>query len=351
MRRWAAVMLGAALLCGCASGPAPEAVSPGLVSERPGAAPAEEFFTIESVETWTFGGALGRQINTRNYRLFTTEKDAVIVDRAPRFLELALDHYRSALGPLPAPPLKLDTFLMDNRTQWSRLTLQMLGEQGRRYQAIGRGGFATGGRAFLYDIGLFDTLAIAAHEGWHQYTQRTFRDPLPVWLEEGIAAYMEGHRWAGPEPVFLPWANLERFDQLRSAKARGAVMTLPMLLDSSPQDMLGVVGDGALTYYAQVWALIHFLNEGADGRYRETLRALLVQASQGQMRQTLANQLGAPSAARALTARRGPEVFQAYFGEDLTQVSREYEAFMSRLVIAGSRGPIAEGRSPFEAAR
>lgn len=343
----AASLLCLAALSGCASGPKPEAVSPGVVS----GAPARSAFAIESVEAWTFGGSLGQQINTPNYRLFTTEKDAVIVDRAPRFLELALDHYRSALGPLPPPPLKLDTFLMDNRTQWTRLTLQMLGEQGRRYQSIGRGGFATGGKAFLYDIGLFDTLAIAAHEGWHQYTQRTFRDPLPVWLEEGIAAYMEGHRWAGPEPVFLPWANLERFDQLRNARARGGIMTLEMLLDSSPQDMLGHVGDGALTFYAQAWALVHFLNEGEGGRHRAALRALLVQASQGQMRQTLINRLGAPDAVRALTSRRGGAVFRAYFAdEDFAAVSRAYDAFIAKLVLPGSRGAIAEGRSPFAGA-
>lgn len=350
MRRRLAALMALAALAGCASDTAPtaESVSPGIVSDKP----TRDVFAIESIEPWTFSGTTGRQINTPNYRLFTTERDAVIIDRAPRFLELALDHYRSALGPLPPPPLKLDTFLMDNRTQWTRLTLQMLGERGRQYQAIGRGGFATGGKAFLYDIGLFDTLAIAAHEGWHQYTQRTFRDPLPVWLEEGIAAFMEGHRWAGPEPVFLPWANLERFDQLRNAKARGGIMTLEMLLQSSPQDMLGHVGDGALTFYAQAWALVHFLNEGDDGRHRSSLRALLVQSSQGQMRQTLINRLGAPGAARALSSRRGPEVFEAYFaGDDMAAVSKAYDAFIAKLVESGARGPIAEGRSPIEADR
>ncbi len=334
------------LLVGCAGSSRYDAVqvSPGAVNSAP-----EPVFSIEATEPWPFAGTTGRQVTTTNYRLFTTEKDAVIVDRAPRFLELALDHYRSALGPLPPPPIRLDTFLMDNRMQWQRLTLQMLGEQGRRYHAIGRGGFATGGRAFLYDIGLFDTLAIAAHEGWHQYTQRTFRDPLPVWLEEGVAAFMEGHRWAGPDPVFLPWANLERFDQLRTAKSRGAVMTLSMLLESSPQDMLGHVGDGMLTYYAQVWALVHFLNEGENGRHRGALRALLLQASQGQMRQTLANRVGQRAAVQTLSARRGPEVFMAYFGDDFAATSAAYDAFVSQLVSSGSRGAIAAGRSPFDA--
>ncbi|TVQ59407.1 MAG: DUF1570 domain-containing protein [Phycisphaerales bacterium] len=301
---------------------------------------------VESVEPWTFGGAEGQIIRTRHYRIYTTETNAVLVNRLPGFLEAALDHYRNALGPLPPPPIRLDTFLMDNRSQWTRLTTQLMGRDAPRFLRIGRGGFATNGRAVLYDIGLFDTMAIAAHEGWHQYTQRTFRDPLPVYLEEGIASYMEGHKWAGSTPVFLPWANVERFDQLRAAAARDELQPLRTLLDSAPQDLLDHVGDGALTYYAQVWALVHFLHEGAGGRHRETLRNLLIDASQGRMRNVLVNRYGTNPGMTALASRRGAAVFVAYF-DDLEAIEAEFERFMQALVRSGSRGPIVAGESPF----
>jgi hypothetical protein len=115
--------------------------------------------------------------------------------------------------------------------------------------------------------------------------------------------------------------------------------------------MLGVAGDGMLTYYAQVWALTHFLREGDGGRHRDPLRTLLLHASQGQMRQTMVNRVGDAQAAAALRERRGATVFRAYFGDDFSATSAAYDAFIARLVEPGSRGPIAEGKSPFAPAR
>lgn len=302
---------------------------------------------VVSNEAWTFDRAEGRLITTAHYRVFTTEKEPITISRLPRFLELALDHYRSAIVPLPAPPVKLDVFLMDNRDQWKRLTLQMMGREGERYHRIGRGGFAHGGRAFLWDIGVFDTLAIAAHEGWHQYTQRTFRDPLPIYMEEGLASFMEGHRWAGNTPVFLPWSNLERYDRLRTAHARRELVPLSRLLSEAPQDLLAGAGDEALRYYAQVWALMHFLNEGEGGAYREGLRNLLLDAEQGKVREVVRVRFGERGLA-ALSARRGSLVLEAYLPKSLEEVDREYGVFVSRLVAAGSRDRIVQGQSPNE---
>lgn len=348
-RRRAGATIAAVLLGGCAgcstptAGPsaepsAAEDVSPGAVSSRD---------ALLSVEPWTFEQIEGRTLRTRHYRVFTTETSEAILGRIPGFLEDALAHYRSALGPLPPPPQRLDTYLMDNRPQWRRVTLRLLGAAGRDYERIQRGGFASRGVAVLYDIGLFDTLAIAAHEGWHQYTQRTFRDPLPVWLEEGIASYMEGHRWDHDAPLFLPWANIERFDQLRTAHAAGQLLPLDELLRVTPQSELARPGDAALNYYAQVWALTHFLNEGADGRHRADLRTLLADASAGRMRRVLALKFGDRAARRALVGRNGPAIFLTYFTDQISASAAEYDAFLEALVRPGARDAIVAGRSPF----
>ena len=187
--------------------------------------------------------------------------DSRVIQRLPAFLEDALGHYRSLGGVAPAPgavstrtgardgdaptlgigqkpdateprlpppQIAMDTFMVASRPQWEDLTIRLMGERAPTYLRIDRGGFAAGGRGVFYTAGAGDdrtTLAIAAHEGWHQYTQRVMQDPLPVWLDEAMAAYCEGFREnpllpAGVE--FLPWANPERFDQLRSCWARGA---------------------------------------------------------------------------------------------------------------------------------
>lgn len=301
---------------------------------------------ILSEEEWTFGGVQGSIVRTEHYRIFTTEKNPVIKSRMITFVEYALAHYRTALAPLPAPPMRLDTYLMDNRPQWERVTQRLAGEQANELTRIQRGGFAFNGIGVYYDLGLFDTLAIAAHEGWHQYTQRTFKDPLPVWLEEGIAVWMEGHKWNGGVPVFAPWTNLERFDQLRRAMSRDGFMPLSKLINSRPQDFLGEGDSLLLDYYAHLWALVQFINTAEGGKYAPKLRELLDDCVRGNQRKTVASRVSERAAVSALATRLGPAVFQAYFSADLDQAEVEFKQFVSRLIAPGARDAIVQGRAP-----
>ena len=106
------------------------------------------------------------------------------------FLPTALDHYRTAILPLPEPDGPIDVFLFGSRADWLGYTRERLPQEAAMYEKIGRGGYTIEGDAVLYDIGRWDTFTIAAHEGWHAYSQRVFRHALPVWLEEGIACFM-----------------------------------------------------------------------------------------------------------------------------------------------------------------
>ena len=267
----------------------------------------------------------------------------------PDFLELALGHYTTALATLPTPDLKLDTFLMADRSQWASLTRQVMGDQATSYLRIQRGGFASGGRALLFTIGHRDTLAIAAHEGWHQYTQRTFRQELPLWLEEGVAAYMEGFV-ANPEhpelPIFKGWANPERFEQLVAAAKSGRLMPMTRLLELGTSELLNADTDDALTYYAQVWALVHFLKEGRNGTRAEALSNALRDAAAGRLRETIDQKLGSGASQLLIRERRGAETFAAYFDPDLAAAARDYDDFVTAIVTRGSKDRIVAGLSP-----
>jgi hypothetical protein len=291
---------------------------------------------VLSREAWSFDGHAGSMIRTPSYRLYTTETDPDLLLQMPVFLEAALARYRAAVTPLPEPPLKLDTFLMGTREQWATLTRQVMGPQAPGYLLIQRGGFSSGGRALLWSIGPHDTLSIAAHEGWHQYTQRTFRGALPVWAEEGLATYMEGFLPdpAGPlRPVFSGWANVERFDQLRAAAQRGSLLSLEDLLAADPQTLIEQSTDTTLTYYAQVWALAHFLLESDNARMRRGLELMVDDAALGRLRRDRA--AGPPR-----------ELWSLYWPEGLDRASLEYGAFVERVVSHGSRDHIIAGRSP-----
>ena len=346
--RTRSVLLAAALLgLGACAGPSGSGSR--AVERRAAVGTVEVTEGVLEREPWTFGDATGEVIRTRHYRVYTTETNSVLVERLASFAEHALAHYRSAIVTLPEPRQRLDTYLMDSRAHYERITRRLLPDQADTILRIMRGGYATRGVGVYFDIGLYDTLAIAAHEGWHQYVQRTFANPLPVYLDEALATYMEGHSWiSGPRvstPLFRPWGNIERFDQLRDAVNNGRTVSLEQLTNNRPQQLVETVGPGALDFYAQVWALAHFLN---SPEHRAGLGLLLQEAANGRMRLRLADRYGRDAALVIIGRRLGSEVLEAYFVEDLEELNRQYQQFMVDLVAVGSREAIAAGRSPFD---
>ena len=310
------------------------------MTAEPGPAVAAATTPAARREPWQFGAVRGEVLHTESYRISTTLRDAALRDTLPDFMERSLAHYRTALVPLPAPDEPLESWVFGSRSEWAAYTTQRLGAEAANYLGIGRGGYTTEGAAVLFDIGPVDTLTIAAHEGWHQFTQSTFCDTLPDCLEEGIACYMEGHRMArdGSGPTFQPWRNLERFGELRSAARRERLLTLTDVLNTPPTEMIGRGRDALLTYYAQAWALVHYLAEGESGRWRAGLEQLLRDAADGQLR-------------RRVGSRRSPErVIRAYISDDLPALARGYDEFVQRITARGSGDAVWAGRSPLKAA-
>ncbi len=353
-------LVGAALAAtpfGCATSPdasawpAPAEVAPAPAVVSSPSMPAAAPSLIVGVEPWTYAGEPGVVIRTASHRLWTTETDPALLERLPVFLDRSLTRYIASFGPLPSPPVKLDTFLMRSREQWASLTKDLMGDQADVYLQIDRGGFAAGGRALLWSIGPRDTLAIAAHEGWHQYTQRAFRETLPIWLEEAMATHMEGFLSDPSRPseiVFSGWANLERFDRLQSAGAKRQLLSLEDLLTAAPQQLIRGADDRTLTYYAQVWALSHFLREGERGKYAGSLARLLSDAAYGRLDHTLKQRLGASAARSSMLSKLGPGVFMAYFNDNLDAASVEYDLFLEAITSAAARDAVMAGRSPLE---
>lgn len=336
--------LGAAalLVCGCrAPGPGSSRSS----SVTPSVTAASSVHV--TVESWAFGAEEGRLIRTPAYRVFTTDNTPLVADRMALFMESALLTYRTMLGPLGGPSVPLDVYLMATRGQWEALTRQTAGPRADIYLRIQRGGYAENARAVFYNIGPRDTFAIAGHEGWHQFTQATFREALPIWLEEGIAVGMEGFRWSddGERATFLAWSNLERYDRLRELVAAGRRVPLESLLTQRPQDLLQDSGLATLDYYAQAWALVHFLREGEGGRYEAGLERIVRDAAQGRLSSRLAQATSAREARAAMLGRVGEAPFRAYFG-DVSQASAAFDAFVDEAIRPGGRERVLRGESP-----
>ncbi|MFG0307487.1 MAG: DUF1570 domain-containing protein [Phycisphaerales bacterium JB040] len=303
---------------------------------------------VLSEEAWSFDRTPGRVFETANFRVFTTLDDSELIRRLPTFLEHSLLRYRQAVTPLPAPESKLVTYAMGSRTEWASLTRQLMGDRAALYLKINRGGFAAEGKGVYFDLGPRDTLAVAAHEGWHQYAQAVFRNQLPIWLDEGLSAWHEGFRWDRQTgAVFVPWGNEQRYDRLTDVVRRDALLPLADLLNARPQDLIETSSEATLDYYAQVWALAHFLHDAEGGLYRPVLAGLLEAASGGELFRRIGDAFGRRAAFLARTRRTGSEPLLAYLeGRDAGAVGVHYAAFVRHAVRPGARRHILEGNSP-----
>jgi hypothetical protein len=305
-------------------------------------------FTTEPWLNATAGAEVaGEKISTENFRLFHTLRGASLKKMMPAFLEASLAHYSTALLTLPPPGKPLETYLFGSRDEWADYTRRRMGREANTYLALGRGGYTIDGTSVLFDLGRFDTLILTAHEGWHQYSQTIFREGLPLWADEGLATWMEGHRWPrdADRPTFNPWRNFERFGELREAVRDQELIPFEELLDGVPQGFLKDGTSRLLTYYAQVWALVHFLVEGEGGKYRPGLERLVDDAVHGRVSERVAQAAGMPRR-RVVPASAGRAVFAVYFGTDLDRIGAEYDAFVWRITARGAGDSIWKGESP-----
>ena len=330
----------------------PIVVAPGIDDAR-----AEEVGAVYSTERWSFGGFDGELVTTPTHLLHLTISDDRLREALPIFTGAALYHYRSMLaegseaGLLDPPPERMSTFVFGTRPEWAAWTTWRLKRGARLYLGIERGGYTIDSESVIWDIGRYDTLCMLAHEGWHQYTQSVFRHPLPAFLEEGLAAYAEGHRFRRNDdiPAFMPWRNLERYGQLRSSNYRGRLIDLDDLVAKPPQYFVAGSESGLLTYYAQVWVLVHYLMEGEGGRYRAGLIKLVRDAVDGHVATSLYDaDRAAGRRGRNLGPNTGRDIIATYFDEDYAAFKAGYERFIDRVVASGNGTKIWQGRSPIE---
>ena len=350
--RAASLLSALAAIVGCASTPtAKDPPRPAAVAEPAPSGVVALPSLVRSVAPWDEGGCPGVCVCTERYCLRLAMKDTTFRERLPAYMEACSDAYAKAIVPLPVPTERMDIYVFASRDPWEAWTRRTLGRDADLYLGLGRGGFTSDGTSVLYDIGRVDTLTILAHEGWHQFSQKSLKDALPTWLEEGLACWMEGTRMNrdGQPTAFRPWRNFERWNEARNAVGNDATMTLEALLETSPQKCLERGKNDLLTYYAQAWALVHFLNEGDGGRHREGLRRMLRDAAAGTMQARLeqaAASLDAAARKRAARSRNGALAFRAYFGDDLAGISESYADFLEAITRRGAGDRIWRGENP-----
>ena len=105
------------------------------------------------------------------------------------------------------------------------------------------------------------------HQAVVQLT-RSFVANTPVWLREGVAAYLEAAAWDARSSVYTPRPNLVWLDPLRAA-VRGETPLVPLA------DLLAFSREAAQAkldiFYPEAWGLVHFLLNSVDRAHNRIL--------------------------------------------------------------------------------
>ena len=322
------VALLAALLsaAGCQHAAVP-ATAPAVA--RPLAHPATE-------TAWSFGGAQGRQLTSRHYRVLTTTARQGAGNNIVGFLEAARAYYVDLTGLQAVQPLdgdKLVVYLFQTRQEWAALTERITGQSRDTVLKVRAGGYCYRGVCVFWDIGTIHTYSVAAHEGLHQFLHHATRHRLPHWVDEGLAVLAEGFRLDGQVVTFEPSDNLLRINTLRNALLGDRWRTAERLTSMTSMQNLEESPFNGGDYYAQLWAMLLLIR--SDASYTAGLHRMCRDAADG----TLAESLGiTPLAYRRLlrdpsayAAEVGPRAFRHYIDDDPDRFERRYVAFAREL--------------------
>jgi hypothetical protein len=97
---------------------------------------------------------------------------------------------------------------------------------------------------------------------------RSYIENMPVWMREGVAAYLEASAWDAKTAAYLLRPNLAWLDPLRAA-VRGETPLIPLA------DMLMFTREMAQAkldiFYPEAWGLVHFLATSSDRAHNRIL--------------------------------------------------------------------------------
>ena len=129
---------------------------------------------------------------------------------------------------------------------------------------------------------------------------------------------------------------------------KGRLTPIREVLEGTPQSFLAVSRDAQLSYYAQVWALVHFLRDGEDGRHRAGLERMLADAVDGRIGERIraSDALDSRGKRLASTAKTGIWLVTVYLEPDFDRFAEGYDAFVRALVDANAWDRVMRGQSP-----
>ena len=283
------------------------------------------------LEPWSYGDADGQKLTTPHYEVYTTVTDPVLVKEFPELIERAYQRYQELVPSERGPGERMKVYLFATRGQWAAFTKRFTGPRAATFLKIRNGGYSERGVSVIQYVAHQTTFPLLAHEGFHQYLHHCVNPAVPAWLNEGLAVACEGQRWTGRGlKEFDAWYNPVRRNQLGEAMLRNKLFPFRELLATHAGKVVAETSTVVRTYYAQVWSLVLFLREGADGKYAENLSELCAALSSPDLDRLLRSE----SVWADQEVSRGEALFRRFISDDLETFEKEYNEFMRERILS-----------------
>ncbi len=293
---------------------------------------------LTSVEQspWNTGHNTGVKLTSAHYDIYATTTNRVLLQYLPGFMEAAYENYGRISG-LKDRPLEehMQIYMMGSKEEWLALTQHIFREHSKIFMSIDAGGYCHQGICVFWDFGGLGTLAVASHEGFHQFLYHRMKNQLPMWVEEGLCVTAEGYNVSGDLVQFTPDRNTIRFTNLRTAIVQNLWVPVGRLLPMDGGDAVqgSTIPEAAVGYYGQLWALAKFLR--SDPKYSPGYYRLLADAEAGEFYKALDVP---PHAVDELRAKGriynrvvSEKLFRHYITDDLDAFEREFYDFACKL--------------------
>lgn len=294
------------------------------------------FAAVRDVEyqtdDWTFQESAGTKITTKHYEIYTTLREPYLVNALPSAMESAYLFYRALVPAAVEPTEKMPVYLFATRGHFAHYTRQSFGLRAQLLLKVRGGGYSEKGKSVIEYVAHQIAFPVVAHEGMHQYIYHCVNKRIPAWLNEGLSVLCEGQRWDNRGLVeFDPYYNPLRRNALAEVLLRNKQFSLADLLKSNAGHVVGGSSTEVDAFYGQVWALMLFLRDGEEGKYRDGLTRMLIALG--------AEDIESFAQAAHATSKReqyefGQALFAAFISDDLDGVGREFERFMKEKIIA-----------------
>ncbi|MDX2199778.1 MAG: hypothetical protein SF069_12510 [Phycisphaerae bacterium] len=274
---------------------------------------------------WRFGQKPGRKIETEHYEIYTTLTDEVLLATFPELMERTFRYYQQQVPPKFQPEGRMPIYLFESLNEWAYFTQRFTGPRAPIFLQIRNGGYSERGVTVIQYVSHQTTFPLMAHEGLHQYLYHYVNPKVPAWLNEGLAVLCEGQRWTGAGlRSFDPAYNPSRQNVLAAAVLRDELLPLTELLETNAGRIVGETSRKVATYYAQVWALVRYLQEGDDGRYAPAYREMCAKLSEADF-STFALRNSNLTGGRV---NAGEALFRKFITDDIETFEQGYRAFL-----------------------